>query len=65
MRTWIRDPIAVLAEGAAHGLIVEDSRIAELVGPTGPSSTYDTTFEAGKHVSFRTSSIPIITSFRR
>lgn len=50
MRTWIRDPIAVLAEGAAHGLIVEDSRIAELVGPTGPSSTYDTTFEAGKHV---------------
>jgi len=50
MRTWIRDPIAVLAEGAGRGLIVEDSRIVELVGPAGPASAYDATFDASRHV---------------
>jgi 8-oxoguanine deaminase len=50
MRTWIRDPIAILAEGAARGLIVEDSRIVELVGARGPASAYDSTFDATRHV---------------
>jgi 8-oxoguanine deaminase len=50
MRTWIRDPIAVLAEGAPRGVIVEGSRIVELVGSAGPTSSYDSTFGAGKHV---------------
>lgn len=50
MRTWIRDPIAVLADGATCGLIVEDSRIVELVGAAGPASPYDATFDAGRHV---------------
>jgi 8-oxoguanine deaminase len=50
MRTWIRDPIAVLAEGAPRGVIVEGSRIMELVGSAGPTSSYDSTFDAGRHV---------------
>jgi 8-oxoguanine deaminase len=50
MRTWIRDPIAVLAEGAAHGLIIDGSRIVELVGGSEPVSPYDATFDASRHV---------------
>ncbi len=50
MRTWIRDPIAVLADGAPRGLIVEGSRIVELVGAAGPASPYDSTFDARRHV---------------
>ena len=50
MRTWIRDPIAVLAEGAARGLVVEDGRIVELVGAAGPTSPCEAVFEAGRHV---------------
>lgn len=50
MRTWIRDPIAVLADGAARGLIVEGTRIVELVGAAGPSSPHDATFDASRHV---------------
>jgi 8-oxoguanine deaminase len=50
MRTWIRDPIAVLADGAARGLVVEGSRIVEVVGAAGPASPYDATFDAGRHV---------------
>lgn len=40
----------MLAAGASRGLIVEDSRIAELVGPAGPTSPYDKTFDASRHV---------------
>jgi 8-oxoguanine deaminase len=50
MRIWIRDPIAILAEGAGRGLIVDGGRIVELVGAAGPSLPYDTTFDAGRHV---------------
>jgi 8-oxoguanine deaminase len=50
MRMWIRDPIAILAEGACRGLIVDGGRIVELVGAAGPSSSYDTTFDAERHV---------------
>ncbi|HTV28009.1 MAG TPA: 8-oxoguanine deaminase [Xanthobacteraceae bacterium] len=50
MRTWIRDPVAMLAEGAPRGLIVEDSRIVELVGGSGPASAYDSIFDAGRYV---------------
>jgi 8-oxoguanine deaminase len=31
MRTWIRNPLAILADNAGGGLVVEDGRIAELV----------------------------------
>jgi 8-oxoguanine deaminase len=49
-RTWIRDPIAVLAEGATRGIVIEGSRIIELVGASGPSTTYHNTFDAGRYV---------------
>lgn len=50
-RLWIRDPIAVLAEGAERGIVVEGGRIVELVaGGREPAAPVDTTFDAGRHV---------------
>ena len=51
MRTWVRDPIAILAEGAERGIVVEDGRIVELV-PAGaePLAPADTIFDASRHV---------------
>ncbi len=51
MRLWIKGPLAVLAEGAGGGLVVEDSRIVELVA-TGkePSAPVDRTYDASRHV---------------
>jgi 8-oxoguanine deaminase len=47
---WIRNPLAILAEGAAGGIVVRDGVIAELV-PSGKSPTAPaTTFDAGNHV---------------
>ena len=31
---WIRDPLAILADGAERGIVVKDGRIVELV-PAG------------------------------
>jgi len=51
MRTWIKDPVAILADGAARGVVVEDGRIAELVGPAaGPAAPVERTFDASRHV---------------
>ncbi len=50
VRTWIRDPLAVLAEGAPRGLVVQGARIVELVGPDGPAAPCDAVFDAGAHV---------------
>ena len=51
MRLWIKSPLAILAEEAAGGLVVEDGIIVELIG-TGlePSDAVDETFEASGHV---------------
>lgn len=51
MRTFIKTPLAVLAEGAGGGIVVDDGRIAELVaaGRT-PSAPVDVTFDASRHV---------------
>ncbi len=51
MRLWIKDPLAILAEGAQGGIVVEDGRIAELV-PRGGTATgnLDGTFDASRHV---------------
>jgi len=48
---WIKDPLAILAEGAQRGVVVIDGRIVELV-PTGrrPTTPDVTTFDAGAHV---------------
>ena len=48
MRLWIKDPLAILAEGAERGLVVEGGKIAELV-PAGrePAASIAEVFEAG------------------
>ncbi|HZP19405.1 MAG TPA: 8-oxoguanine deaminase [Bauldia sp.] len=51
MRLWIKDPIAVLAEGAERGVVVEDGRITELVGKGAePKAPADRTWDASRHV---------------
>ena len=51
MRIWIKDPLAILASDAARGLVVEGTRIIELVAAGGePSAPVDATFDASRHV---------------
>jgi len=50
MRFWLKDPIAVLADGAERGLVIEDRRIAALVGTAGPAPACDAVFDASRHV---------------
>jgi 8-oxoguanine deaminase len=50
MRTWIRDPLAILAPNAPRGLVVEDDRIIELVETAGPKTSCDSTFDASRYV---------------
>jgi 8-oxoguanine deaminase len=51
MRTWIKDPIAILADGAERGVVVEGGRIAELVAPgSEPGASVDRVFDASRHV---------------
>src|SRR5262249_5908958 len=51
MRLWIKDPIAVLAEGAERGIVVEDGKIVEVVG-RGQTISVKTEhiFDASRHV---------------
>ena len=48
---WIRDPLAILAEDAARGVVVQDGRIVECV-PAGasPATAGVAVFDAGRHV---------------
>ena len=51
MRLWIKDPLAVLAEGAERGIVVEDGKIVELVGRGKQvSQKTDHVFDASRHV---------------
>jgi len=51
MRLWIKDPLAILAEGAERGVVIEGTRIVELVarGQT-PAAPVGATFNASRHV---------------
>jgi len=51
MKTWLKNPLCILAENAGGGILLEGACIIELV-PAGkqPSSEYDTVFDAGAHV---------------
>ncbi len=49
MRLWIKSPLAILAEGAAGGIVVEKGRIVELVA-RGATPDVDRTFDASRHV---------------
>ncbi len=50
MRTWIKDPLAILAEGAERGLVVEGTRIAERVGRGLTPERVDTVYDASRSV---------------
>jgi 8-oxoguanine deaminase len=51
MRNFIKAPLAILADGAEGGLVVEDGRIAELVPSGGtPAAPVDETFDASRHI---------------
>ena len=51
MRLWIRQPLAVLAEAAEGGLVIDGTRIVELVRRGGmPAAKVDQTFDASRHV---------------
>jgi 8-oxoguanine deaminase len=49
MRLWIKSPLAILADNAAGGIVVEGSRIVELV-PAGVTPRFDQAFDASSHV---------------
>ena len=51
MRLWIRKPLAILAEDAGGGVVVEGSRLVESVPGGGqPSAAVDEVFDASEHV---------------
>ena len=51
MRVWIKNPLAILAEGAEGGVVVEGGKIVELVASGDePARAVDTTFDASQHV---------------
>lgn len=48
---WIKDPLAILGQGAERGVVVQNGRIIELV-PAGsqPATANATVYDAGEHV---------------
>jgi len=49
-RLWIKSPIAILADGAENGVVIEGARIAELIPAGGAPSTPAQIFDAANHV---------------
>src|SRR5471032_3349114 len=48
---WVKDPLAILADGAERGVVVADGAIVELVGAKRePKTAVAKTFEARDHV---------------
>ena len=48
---WIKDPLAILADGAERGVVVRDGRVVELVRAGAAPATPDVAiFDAGSHV---------------
>src|ERR1700684_2064920 len=47
---WIKDPLAILADGTERGIVVQDGRIVELVPKGGQPTIAAAFFEAGDHV---------------
>ena len=48
---WIKDPLAILADGAERGVVVQDGRIVELVAAGRKPATPEVKiFDAGEHV---------------
>jgi 8-oxoguanine deaminase len=49
MRLWISNPLAILADNAGGGVIVEQGKITELVR-SGEMPAHDSKFDASEHV---------------
>ena len=51
MKLWLKNPLSILADNAGGGILLEGTRIVEVV-PSGkqPSSPYDSVFDASRHV---------------
>ena len=48
---WIKDPLAILADGAERGVVVSGGRIVEMVGAgRTPTTSGTVAFDAGAHV---------------
>jgi len=48
---WIKDPLAILADGAKRGIVLQDGRIVELVAAGhSPTAQNVEIFDAGEHV---------------
>lgn len=51
MRIWIKNPIAILAEGGGGGVVVDGSKIVELIPADGrPTGEVDQVFDASRFV---------------
>jgi 8-oxoguanine deaminase len=50
VRTWIKDPLAIFADGAERGFVVEGAQIAECVGKGQTPACIAATFDASRHV---------------
>ena len=48
---WIKDPLAILADGAERGVVLQDGRIVELIAARhSPAAQNVEIFDAGEHV---------------
>src|SRR3978361_1587609 len=48
---WIKDPLAILADGAERGVVVSGGRVVELVGAgQAPTTSGTVAFDASAHV---------------
>src|SRR4051812_27300379 len=51
MRLWLKDPLAIFADAAVRGIVVDGTSIVELVAAgRAPSAAVDATFDASRHV---------------
>jgi 8-oxoguanine deaminase len=51
MRIWIKNPLAILADNAGGGIVVDAGRIVELVASgASPTAPVASTFDASRHV---------------
>ncbi|MCJ8310658.1 MAG: 8-oxoguanine deaminase [Rhizobiaceae bacterium] len=51
MRIWIKNPLSILADNAAAGIVVEGGKIVEILNAGAqPSSPVDQVFDASEHV---------------
>ena len=51
MRIWIKNPLAILAEGAEGGVVCEGAKIVECIASGGePTQAVDQVFDASAHV---------------